>query len=172
MDPAFICEFTPTVPMIAARIRKYSQARCVFLLLIGIGLSVYVLVNAVFNMIYYGFDPTWLRLLVFSLALLLFGIFFPWISAFFSVRNFKNDVTAKGTYKIAFGDNIEITQGTIRVIWEYSDISKIYRLKHSYDLVKTERLSLIVDPNGFTQGTFEDFKKFLKEKRPDLTVPE
>ena len=172
MEPTFICEFTPTVSMVAARIRKYSKARWAFMLIAGIGLFVYILFSAVLDTIMYGFDRTWLRLLVFSLVLLLYGIYLPQINAFFSLRSYKKDVSGKGIYKIAFGDKIEIIQGTIRVAWEYSDISKIYHLKHSYDLVKTERLSLIVDPNGFTKGNFEDFKQFLREKRPDLAVPE
>jgi len=172
MEPIFVCEFTPTVPMIAARIWKYSKARCAFLLIVGIGVFAYIVSSAVISAMMYGLDSFWMGFLIFSLAFLAYCVFFPRITAYFSIRNYKKDTSGDNVYRIAFGDRIEIIQGSIRTTWEYSDITKIYRLKHSYDLVKTERLSLIVDPNGFTKGTFEDFKKFLKEKRPDLTVPE
>ena len=88
------------------------------------------------------------------------------------MRNYKKDTSGNSTYKIAFGEQIEVTQGTIKATWEYSDICEVYHLKHSYELVKSKRLGLIVDPNGFTKGSFDEFKQFLREKRPDLTVPE
>ena len=171
MESVFECEFTPTVKMIAARVRKYSEARYAFLLIISIGLFAYVAINAVFTSIFWGFDMIWVKLLLFTLAFLVVSIFFPRVNAYFGVRNYKKD-TAGGLYKIAFGDHIELTQGSTRIIWEYQDIQKIYHLKYSYELVKSKRLALFVDPNGFTKGNFEDFKRFLKEKRPDLTIPE
>ena len=172
MEPVFTCEFTPTVPMIAARVRKYSQARCVFLRIIGIGLFCYILLCTVVSAIFDGFAVDWLKFILFSLAVMVFCVFFPRISAFFAVKNYQKDTDGTGSYKIAFGDRIEVTQGTVRAIWEYSDISAVYHLKYSYELVKTKRLALIVDPNGFTKGTFTEFKQFLKEKRPELPVPD
>ena len=172
MEPAFVCEFTPTVAMVAARIRKYSKARCAFLLIFSIALFAYVLFNAIVSTMLVGFDIIWVRLLLFTLALLLYSVFIPQINAFFAMRNYKKDTSGNSTYKIAFGEQIEVTQGTIKATWEYSDICEVYHLKHSYELVKTKRLGLIVDPNGFTKGSFDEFKQFLREKRPDLTVPE
>ena len=55
---------------------------------------------------------------------------------------------------------------------EYRKICKVVRLKHSYVLMIGKRNGVMLDPNGFTKGNFEDFKRFLQEKRPDLTVPE
>ena len=172
MEPIFICEFTPTVPMIAARIRKYSKARCVFLQIIGIGLFTYMLFCTILSTVLNGFDVFWLKLILFSLAVMLFCVFFPRISAFFAVKNYRKDTSGTGSYKIAFGDHIEVTQGTVRAIWEYSDITAVYHLKYSYELVKSKRMALIVEPNSFTHGTFEEFKKFLQSQCPDLTIPE
>ena len=172
MEPVFVCEFTPTVPMVAARIRKYSEARCALLLIMGIGLFGYVLFHAIMTLIYLDFPAIWIWPILFSLALLLYGIFFPQINAYFAVRNYKKDTSGNGTYKISFGEKIEVTQGTLRSIWEYSDIQNVYHLKYSYELAKSKRLALCLDPDGFTKGNFAEFKQFLKEKRPDLSIPE
>ena len=163
MEPVFICEFTPTVKMTAARIRKYNKARYVFLLILGIGMFVYALQNAVY-FCYDGLDVWWLKFLLFSLAFMGFCVSFPWVNGYFAVKNYKKDTS--GTYKIAFDDHIEVTQGTIRYTMEYSDIRKIYHLKYSYELVKSKRLALFVDPNGFTKGNFEDFKRFRGSALP------
>ena len=171
MESVFECEFTPTVKMIAARVRKYSEARYAFLLILAIGLFAYIAINAVFTSIFLGFDIFWVKMLLVALAFLVATIFFPRVNAYFSVRNYKKDVDG-GIYKIAFGEHIELFQGSSRVIWEYKDINKIYHLKYSYELVKSKRMAMFLDPNGFTKGNFEDFKRFLKEKRPDLTIPE
>ena len=135
MEPAFVCEFTPTVAMLAARIRKYSKAMCAFWLILCIAYFVYILFNAIVSTMLVGFDIIWVRLLLTALALLLYGVFFPQINAFFAMRNYKKDTSGNSTYKIAFGEQIEVTKGTIKTTWEYSDICEVYHLKHSIPLL-------------------------------------
>lgn len=63
-------------------------------------------------------------------------------------------------------------EGTIHITAEYCKIVRVVRLKHSYVLMMGKRNGLILDSNAFTKGTFEEFKQFIREKRPDLNIPE
>ena len=167
MEPAFVCEFKLTIPMIAARFRKYHPIRWVVMMLIGIGYFLYMLPSV----IYYGFDMFWSVMFLFGVGYLLYGIFLPQVSARIVLRRFEKDTAGNGIYRISFGDTIEVQEGNIQVTWNYSEINQVCALKHSFDLLKNKRLGLTVDPNGFTKGTFSEFKQFLREKRPDLNIP-
>ena len=46
---------------------------------------------------------------------------------------------------------------------DYSKIVKIYYLKYSYVLMFTNSNGIMVKYDSFTKGSFEDFKKFIKE---------
>ena len=35
-----------------------------------------------------------------------------------------------------------------------------------------KNMMLFIAVDGFTKGTFSEFKQFLREKRPDLKIPE
>ena len=63
-----------------------------------------------------------------------------------------------------FGDNISISEGTFSLTVEYSQIQKIYSLKYSYILMFGKYNAIILSPDGFTTGTFEDFKRFIETK--------
>ncbi len=65
---------------------------------------------------------------------------------------------------IRFSDKIYLTEGTFSVSFEYSQIIKIYNLKRSMVLMYSKQSGLIVKPNCFSVGTFEDFKKFINQK--------
>ena len=64
---------------------------------------------------------------------------------------------------IQFDDNILITENDQLTTVEYSQISKIHRLKHSYVLIHGD-IGTMVSLKDFSVGEFEDFKVFLKEK--------
>jgi hypothetical protein len=63
-------------------------------------------------------------------------------------------------------------ESMVHLTIEYRKIVRVVRLKHSYLLMTSRRTGVLLDPNGFTKGTFEEFKQFLRQKRPDLTIPE
>ena len=169
MESVFECDFTPTVRKSANRIRKLSAGRTIMMLILGISIFGYVMYAAVITTILYGIQLEWVLLALFSALYLLYGIFMPEISGYFWVRRFKKDC---GSYHIIFGDNIEVRQGNIRVYWEYTEINRVERLKYYYELQKDKRMAIMIDPTGFTKGTFPGFKQFLREKRPDLNIPE
>ena len=73
---------------------------------------------------------------------------------------------------ITFGETIKLHEGMVDITVEYRKIQKVVRLNHSYMLMIGRRNGLMLRPDRFTQGTFEEFKQFLREKRPDLKIPE
>ena len=169
MEYQFECDFTPTVRKSAARIRKLSPGSTIVLLLLGIGLFAYVTPAAVITMILYGADPFCILMELFSIVYLVYSIFMPEIQGYIWVRRFKRNTDS---YHISFGDNIEIRQGNIRTYWEYTEINQVVRLKYHYELLKDKRIGIMLDPDTMTGGTFAEFKQFLREKRPDLNIPD
>ena len=73
---------------------------------------------------------------------------------------------------ISFGDTIELEEGVTRLTVHYRNIRRVVRLKRSYVLLTSRRTGVMIREDGFTKGTFPEFKQFLREKRPDLNIPE
>lgn len=73
---------------------------------------------------------------------------------------------------VSFGDKIELRTAGACNTWEYENITKVVHLKHSYALRNGQKVYLLLRPEGFTKGTFEEFKDFLRQKCPDLVIPE
>ena len=99
--------------------------------------------------------------------------FLPQFYAWSVMKNGKkqNDGVAPEVI-ITFGETIKLHEGMVDITVEYRKIQKVVRLKHSYMLMIGKRNGLMLNPDCFTKGTFEEFKKFLREKRPDLKIPE
>lgn len=70
-----------------------------------------------------------------------------------------------------FGDVILSNMGE-QEGYAYSRIRKVVSLKHSYVVYIDKRVSIPVTRDGFVKGDFASFKAFLREKRPDLKIPE
>ena len=75
-------------------------------------------------------------------------------------------------YRIYFGDKIIIETPDCTSTIEYRKIEKILSLKYGYVICDKKPSFFILSRGGFTKGTFEEFKQFLREKCPELTVPE
>ena len=73
---------------------------------------------------------------------------------------------------LTFGEEIVSDSALGEVVYDYDQILKIYSLKRSYILLMDNKKGLPVSREGFTKGSFSEFKEFLREKRPDLKVPE
>lgn len=65
---------------------------------------------------------------------------------------------------IQFGEHISITQGTFSLTIEYSQIIKTYELKHTFVLMFAKNNGIIIDPAGFTVGSYHEFKDFIRTK--------
>lgn len=169
MEERFVCEYTPTVKMLASQARKRHPVRVVVFLLIGIVFFSYMLHCALM----FHFQGIWSLFFLIGVTYLLWSLAMPEINAYLAIRRMKKGLGGEDPLcKITFGESIEIKEGTIRIIWEYSEINRIHRYKHSYVLAKNKQLGIILDPNGLTEGTFEGFKAFLRQKLPALQIPE
>lgn len=120
-----------------------------------------------------AFDSSF-QMLMIILGVTMFAVsFLPQLYARSAVSNAKkqNDGVAPEVV-ITFGETIDLHEGMVHITVEYRKIQKVVRLKHSYMLMIGRRNGLMLNPDCFTKGTFEEFKQFLREKRPDLTIPE
>lgn len=104
--------------------------------------------------------------------LLLF--FMPWYISWNALRSSKrsNDGVIPETRIAVKDDRIDVDEGFVHFTLEYRKFCRVVHLKHSYVLMIGRRNGLMIDPDGFTKGTFAEFKQFLREKRPDLNIPE
>lgn len=104
--------------------------------------------------------------------LLLF--FLPWYISWNALRTSKrnNDGVIPETRITVNEDRIDVNEGWVHFTLEYRKFRRVVHLKHSYVLMIGRRSGLMIDPDGFTKGTFAEFKQFLREKRPDLNIPE
>ena len=73
---------------------------------------------------------------------------------------------------IQFGEKIRVENETASRTWEYQHLKKVYSLKYSYCLLFADKTALYMNRANFTKGSFEEFKQFLREKRPDLKIPD
>lgn len=65
---------------------------------------------------------------------------------------------------VRFGEHITMDEGTTSMQFDYSQITKIHDLKHSYVLMLGRQNGILLSKTGFTVGSFEDFQPFIREK--------
>ena len=107
------------------------------------------------------------------------------------IKNFKNMYKVDAVEAVTrFGDKIVYTlQGAEPCEYDYSALRKAISAKGSYILTfkmkvpvesmtqgktsyVTRKSAISLTREGFTQGDFESFKKFLAEKCPNVKIPE
>ena len=169
MEPLFENRFYDNYKMIAEFARKYSVGPRLPILIAcwivyPISLTICILSGAIRETGY---------LFIVLGAVMLFVAFLPNWYSWQTMKNTKkqNDGVLPETI-ITFGDTIELHEGMVHISVEYRKIVGTVRLKHSYVLMLGKRNGVILQPNSFTKGSFEEFKKFLREKCPDLKVVE
>jgi hypothetical protein len=107
-----------------------------------------------------------------GVVFLVLGFMPDWITWINLRRVRKQNDNAMPETVVTLGEQIEMHEGMVHYTIEYRKLVKVIRLKHSYALMLNRRSGIILNPNGFTKGTFEEFKQFLREKRPDLKIPD
>ncbi len=167
MEPMFELRYIPEKKNMAAFYRKVLGPRPAVLIIGGIFMAL-ILIAAVAE----GF---WQDMLVYYIpfcALVGLLMLLPDYMAYNHYRQVRklHDGRIPETV-VTVGDTVELADGMMHMSLEYRKITKVLRLKNAYVLM-VQRTGVILDPNGFTKGTFEEFKQFLREKRPDLKVPE
>ena len=168
METRFVCTYTPTVRKNAEIRRKLHPVREIIQTVIAVAYFLYTLIAA----LEFEFQGAFSLLFALGVFLLVWCIFLPEINSFFAIRRSKKSMGPNLTSEIVFGDSIEILEKTVRVIWEYSDIQQVKRLRNTYLLLKNKNMGIAIDPETFTEGNFYNFKKFLREKCPNVQIPE
>ena len=100
--------------------------------------------------------------------------FLPRLYAWSMIRNTKkqNDGILPETRVVFSEENIQMFEGMVHLTIEYRKIRKAVRLKNGYALFNGKRTAVLLKPDGFAEGSFEDFKVFLREKCPGIKIAE
>ena len=169
MEPAFENRYYSNHRMLTEFFRKYTVGPRPLTVILCCGIFLFFVIRSYV----WGILPEMLPTLAFMGVMYSVLYFLPDFYAWSSHRQGKkqNDGVMPETV-IAFGDTIELREGMVHITVEYRKIVRVIRLKHSYVLMIGKRNGVLLDPNGFTKGTFFEFKSFLREKRPDRNIPE
>lgn len=170
MEPRFEIRYTANKNMLREFYRKFGSGPrypiAVMMAAVFTGLTLYsvcagILTDVLPNLVGYG---------AFFLAI----FFLPWYISWKALRASKrsNDGVMPETKVTVKEDSIDMDEGFVHLCLEYRKFCRVVHLKHSYVLMMSRRSGLMIDPDGFTKGTFAEFKQFLREKRPDLNIPE
>lgn len=65
---------------------------------------------------------------------------------------------------VGFGDRITMQEGTVSLTVEYSQIQRIVELPAVCVLMIGKQNAVLVDPAGFSVGTYPAFLEFIREK--------
>ena len=100
--------------------------------------------------------------------------FMPNFAAWSSLRNAKkqNDGVLPESRVVFTEENIQMFEGMVHLTIDYRKIVKTIRLKHSYALMTGKRNAVLIKPDAFTKGMFEQFRAFLGEKCPGIQIVE
>lgn len=133
---------------------------------------VYLILGALMTMLYIRGWTSWYIPFLFFLFVVYFCLL-PAIRARKGIKQdkkFHNGVVPPQVF--TFGDQITVQTANASRTWEYYQLTNVYSLRHSYVLRFADKTMAILDRNGFAIGNFEEFKQFLRYKRPDLKIPE
>ncbi|MCD7830050.1 MAG: YcxB family protein [Clostridiales bacterium] len=65
---------------------------------------------------------------------------------------------------VRFGEKITMEEGATVMQFEYSQITRIYNLKHSYVLMLGKQNGIILSKTGFMNNDFKEFRQFIQKK--------
>jgi len=66
--------------------------------------------------------------------------------------------------QVVFDKNIVMDEGKIHMEFEYAQVLKIFESKNFLALNIGKGSNILVKKDGFTEGTLEDFRSFIKDK--------
>ncbi|MBQ9951526.1 MAG: hypothetical protein IJO98_05230 [Clostridia bacterium] len=69
--------------------------------------------------------------------------------------------------RIEFGEKMQLEEGATSTAVEYSKVTHVHNLKHSYVLRCGKAVAVIVAKGKFTVGSEAEFMNFIKEKCPN-----
>ena len=83
-------------------------------------------------------------------------------------REFAGCESAELTYR--FADTVQVSCGEKMMEFEYKQIMGFDFWEDYLVLTVPRKAMLFIEKDSFAQGTFEEFKQFLREKRPDVKI--
>ena len=168
MDYCFENRYTGNRKMLVEFARKYAVGPKPWTWILFAPFSAIMLLA-----LYLGVDAEVKQRTVYFFAVLILLQLMPHYYAWAVIRQDKKKNNGKICESvIRFGDKIVVSEPKMELTLEYDTIVRVVHLKHSYVLMNSRRTGVMLDVSGFTKGTFEEFKQFLREKRPDLKIPE
>ena len=137
---------------------KFSLKYDLFTIFILI-LLLYCLISTILNGIYF-------LSIIFAITLFIFGFyrFFGPIK-FYEKESTNTSITDTQTFKFYFYDRyFKIRNNSDYDKLSYLKLYKVFETKNFFYLYFNKKYSFVVDKSGFTQGTPEEFSKFIKNK--------
>lgn len=138
-----------------------------------IWISVYLVVGLLGLVLYWANQR--ILWMIYGCLMILYALwlfFRPWQQA---KKAFKANLAFEGGEKLCsttkFGDEIVDETVCASNAVPYDKIEKIHITKQLILLVDARKSFLILDKNGFTKGTLEEFLPFIQEKCPQLKLP-
>ena len=111
---------------------------------------------------------------IFILGLLMYliegdSLFTAVISPIIMIYNIENTSKRINNGKIEktsveFDNNIKMNEGKVHLEFEYSQVSKIVQTQNFIVLKLGKQSAILVYKNGFTEGSENEFIKFIEEK--------
>ena len=109
---------------------------------------------------------------IWSVLYAIFLYFRPWMVA---AKTIKQETKFDGTEMVEsvtkFGDEIQDASKHLSMTAPYDKIEDIHFSEYTIVIKDSRKNYLILDKNGFTKGTFEEFLLFIQEKCPQLNLP-
>ncbi|MCD8189730.1 MAG: YcxB family protein [Clostridiales bacterium] len=65
---------------------------------------------------------------------------------------------------VRFGEKITMEEGATSMQFDYTQITKIHNLKHSYVLMLGKQNGIMLSKTGFMNNDFKKFRQFIQEK--------
>ena len=169
MEPRFENKYVGKHKMLAEFARKYMIGPRMPVVVVGWVLYAFLLASYLLGAANYEDLPFFIFMGVILLVMAFMPQWYTWLIHRSTKK--QNDGILPETV-ISFGDTIEMHEGMVHITVEYRKIVRVVQLKHSYVLMLGKRNGVMLDPNGFTKGTFKEFKQFLHQVRPDLMLPD
>lgn len=169
MEAIFENRFTTDVKTLVEFTRKYRVVPRPFARIAG--LVSYVLITVA--LLHYGFWGALYRTMIVVVLCEALIAILRYLLVWRVRRSDKknNDGVIPETV-VTFGDSIQIFEGMVHLTIDYRKVKRVVRLKHSYCLMTSKTTAVMIREDAFTKGSFEEFKQFLREKYPHLTIPE
>ena len=102
-------------------------------------------------------------------AIIILQVLLPDLYTVLSLRSSKkNHDGVLPETRVVFGADIQMFDGMVHLTIPYDKIRKVVRLKHCIFLMNGKRTGIILDPAGFTTGSWEELRELLREKCPGI----